>query len=181
MAGGSRAYAVGGSRLCEARRRSAGLAKPRPAVAWRASQSLDPPYAIIFHHDLTQGANVQNSLAIENIDELRLEQGIDDVELHNEIRALQVGGFVKLTLLTGVRGSVSETLLFRITDRKGSRFRGELAAAPTVSGLSGVAIGLIIHILGSAYPFRSSLPAGPRTREDSQKRVIVPYLCEVLG
>ena len=84
---------------------------------------------------------MQNSLAIENIDELRLEQGIDDVELHNEIRALQVGGFVKLTLLTGVRGSVSETLLFRITDRKGSRFRGELAAAPTVSGLSGVGIG----------------------------------------
>ena len=40
-------------------------------------------------------------LQIENIDEMRRREGIDDVALRDEIRGLKVGDFVKLTLLSG--------------------------------------------------------------------------------
>jgi hypothetical protein len=67
---------------------------------------------------------------IENIDEMRRCQGIDDVELHEAIRELGVGDVVKLTFLDSDNPSAHETLLVRITSRSGSVFRGKLADTP---------------------------------------------------
>ncbi len=65
-------------------------------------------------------------IEIENIDELRLVEGIDDVELHDDIARLQVGDYVRLTFLGG--SSLRETLLVRITRIRGGQFRGRLAS-----------------------------------------------------
>ena len=44
---------------------------------------------------------MRNPVEIENIEEMRRREGIDDVELRSEIRDLQVGDSVRLTLMTG--------------------------------------------------------------------------------
>src|SRR5436309_2910036 len=46
---------------------------------------------------------MRNSVEIENIEAMRLLEGIDDVELREGIRGLAVGDLVKLTLLAGGR------------------------------------------------------------------------------
>jgi hypothetical protein len=76
---------------------------------------------------------------IENIDELRRREGIDDAVLREEIRGLAIGDFVRLTLLTGPRSF--ETLAVRITRIRGSVFRGKLASRPASSGLAGLRAG----------------------------------------
>ena len=76
---------------------------------------------------------MQNNLEIENIEEMRLQQGIDDVDLRIEIRELHVGDFVKLTFLTGK--TTFETVLVRITSIRGSAFRGKLAQRPASARL----------------------------------------------
>ena len=61
----------------------------------------------------------------ENIEEMRRSAGIDDVELREAIRRLQVGDSVKLTL--SVSGSFpGEPVIIRITSIKGNVFRGKL-------------------------------------------------------
>ena len=75
-----------------------------------------------------------NTVEIENIEELRRQEGIDDVELRIEIRSLHAGDFVKLTFLIGTTSF--ETLLVRITSIRGSAFRGKLVKRPTSRGLS---------------------------------------------
>jgi hypothetical protein len=68
---------------------------------------------------------------IENIEAMRLRQGIDDVELREAVRQLRVGDSVKLTLLTGTEPLKSETVLVRITRIRGAAFQGELVQRPT--------------------------------------------------
>jgi len=85
---------------------------------------------------------MRKSVEIENIEEMRRRQGIDDVELREEIRGLQVGDFVHLTLLTsGMKSFAGETLVVRITRISGSAFRGKLANRPVSTGLSNLRIG----------------------------------------
>jgi hypothetical protein len=67
-------------------------------------------------------------IEIENIDELRRQEGIDDVELHADIGRLRVGDHVRLTFLSGV--NLRETLPVRITSIQGRLFRGRLARPP---------------------------------------------------
>jgi hypothetical protein len=71
---------------------------------------------------------------IQNIEEMRLRAGIDDVELRSEIRGLHVGDVVKLTFLAGTTSY--ETLSVRITRINGSAFRGRLADSPIAPALS---------------------------------------------
>jgi hypothetical protein len=80
-----------------------------------------------------------HTVEIENIEEIRRQQGIDDVDLRVEMRALKAGDMVKLTLLAAA-GSF-ETLLVRITSVRGSAFRGKLVKRPTLSGLSKLGAG----------------------------------------
>src|SRR4051794_12299675 len=81
-----------------------------------------------------KGPSVRNPVEIENIEEMRRREGIEDVELREEIRGLRVGDIVKLTFLTGSHSF--ETLLVRITSIRGAAFRGKLANGPTSAGLS---------------------------------------------
>jgi hypothetical protein len=60
---------------------------------------------------------------IEDIEAARLAQGIDDVELRLEVRALRVGDVVRLTFLAGKAPVTREV---RITQIRGSDFRGKL-------------------------------------------------------
>jgi hypothetical protein len=79
---------------------------------------------------------MRQPIAIENIEEMRRREGIKDVELRKAIRGLEVGDFVKITLLTGAPSSAGETLLVEITGIKGREFLGKLTSRPTSAGLS---------------------------------------------
>ena len=80
-----------------------------------------------------------NVIEIENIEQIRLQEGIDDIDLRKEIRQLRVGDLVKLTLLTGATSF--ETLMVRITSVQGSAFRGQLTKKPASSGLADLSVG----------------------------------------
>ncbi len=100
---------------------------------------------------------------IENIEEKRRRVGIDDVVLQADIRALAVGDLVKLTLLTGTASFAGETVLVRITNIRGSAFRGRLAVRPTSPGLAGLRV-------GSAVAFRAAhIHSLPRGREVDER------------
>lgn len=71
---------------------------------------------------------------IENIEELRRRQGIDDVDLRKQIRGLGIGDCVKLTLFTGPTSF--ETVLVRITSIRGQELRGKLVNKPASNALS---------------------------------------------
>ena len=77
-----------------------------------------------------------DAIQIENIEAIRLQEGIDDVDLRAEIRALKAGDQVKLTLLTGAGGT--ETILVRITSVRDLAFRGKLVKKPKSSSLTGL-------------------------------------------
>jgi hypothetical protein len=84
---------------------------------------------------------MRNPIEIENIEEVRRRAGIEDVELREEIRKLEIGDLVKLTLLTGTKSSAGETLLVRITSIRGAAFRGKLIARPTSTDLAKLRVG----------------------------------------
>src|SRR5437764_5227311 len=98
-----------------------------------------------------------DDVLIENIEALRRREGIDDVELREDIRALAVGDLVRLTLLPRDRSLAGETLVVRITDISGSSFQGKLARRPASKGLADLRTGV-------AIPFTAdhihSLPKG---------------------
>jgi hypothetical protein len=73
-------------------------------------------------------------IEIEDIEEKRRQEGIEDVELREEIRGLRVGDLVKLTFVAGP--GTLETLFVRITSIHGAAFRGRLTAGPTHAGLA---------------------------------------------
>jgi hypothetical protein len=104
---------------------------------------------------------MRNPVEIEDIEEMRRREGIDDVELRIEIRGLHVGDFVKLTLLTGTKSPGGETVLVRITNIRGSAFRGTLSSPPVSPGLSTLRVGspvafttTHIHSLAKGQPAR---------------------------
>jgi hypothetical protein len=84
---------------------------------------------------------MRNEVEIENIEEMRSQQGIEDLELRKEIGALRIGNCVNLTLLTGKAALAGETVLVRITQIKGRAFRGKLAARPVSTGLANLKVG----------------------------------------
>ena len=64
---------------------------------------------------------MRKSVEIENIEAMRFNEGINDVELREEIRSLAVGDFVKLTFLSGSPAK-GESLLVQITSIEGAPF-----------------------------------------------------------
>ena len=84
-------------------------------------------------------------MEIEDIQQLRWKQGIEDVELHAEISGLQVGDSVNLTFRADKESIAGETLLVRITSIKGCAFRGKLAAKPARIGLSDLRVGSLVR------------------------------------
>jgi hypothetical protein len=98
------------------------------------------------------------SVVIENIEEMRLRQGIHDDELRQTVLRLRVGDVVKLTFSTTKMTCAGETLLVRVTQIKGELFRGKLADRPALPALSSLRV-------GSSVVFKSehihSVPRGP--------------------
>jgi len=82
-----------------------------------------------------------NTVRIENIEEMRRREGIDDVTLRDDIRALAVGDFVRLTLIPREPFSGGETLLVQITAISGASFQGQLARRPASKGLASLRTG----------------------------------------
>ena len=82
-----------------------------------------------------------DTVEIEDIDSLRRQSGVDDVELRDEIRGLHAGDLVKITFRSSAKPSAPETLPVRITSVRGERFRGALARQPASAALAGLAVG----------------------------------------
>jgi hypothetical protein len=82
---------------------------------------------------------------IEDIQQLRWKQGIEDLELHAGISGLQVGDAVNLTFRADKESIAGETLPVRITRIKGCAFRGKLAAKPARIGLSNLRVGSLVR------------------------------------
>jgi hypothetical protein len=78
---------------------------------------------------------------LENIEEMRRQQGIDDVELRKEIRGLKIGAVVKLTHLIGAGELAGEVFLVRITSIRGSKFRGKVTSQPASADPSELVVG----------------------------------------
>jgi hypothetical protein len=95
--------------------------------------------------------SMRNPVEIEDIEEMRRREGINDVELREEIRGLKIGDFVKLTLLTHTGSFAGETLLVRITRIRGCTFRGKLAMKPAFIGLSKLRVGSPINFTTTPY------------------------------
>ena len=79
------------------------------------------------------------SILIENIDEARRREGIDDVVLRNEIVRLKAGDQVRLSVSSD--GRQFEMLAVRITSLKGSVLRGKLLENPRSRGLAELTAG----------------------------------------
>ncbi len=80
---------------------------------------------------------------LEDIEELRRQAGIDDLELRQAIRSLGKGDFVKLTAVTGQ--ATFETLVVRITSVRANAFRGKLARRPVSKCLAKLGDSAPIH------------------------------------
>ena len=104
-----------------------------------------------------KGAAVRDTVEIENIEQLWREQGIDDVELRQEIRGLRKGDLVRLTLLNAARPCAGETLLVRITSIRGAVYRGKLAGKPLSPALANVRPGVLLAFTADHI---HSLPRG---------------------
>jgi hypothetical protein len=100
---------------------------------------------------------------IENIEDMRRREGIVDVELQNDIRALHIGDVVRLTLLSQAKSLASETVFVRITSIRGDDFRGKLANRPACSGLSKLRVGTpVIFTKAHIHSLPKALPAKGR-------------------
>jgi len=87
---------------------------------------------------------MSHTVEIENIEKMRSQAGIEDDELREDICRLQVGDYVKLTLLTDNDRLRSETILVRITSMPNGAYRGKLAETPETLGDSTIRAGSFV-------------------------------------
>jgi len=96
----------------------------------------------------------------ENIEEMRQNAGIDDIELRDAIRRLQVGDWVKLTV--SINGSFpGDPLFIRITSIKGNLFRGKLAQPGRAARRAKLTTESVLTFTGEQI---HSIPNRPRTK-----------------
>jgi hypothetical protein len=100
-------------------------------------------------------------IEIEDIEYLRRQNGIYDVELQEKIKNLRAGSIVRLTFLGGPRAAA--TLSVRITSIGPESFRGTLTQASTTAGLTELKIGGRISF--TAEHIHSILGATRNTRK----------------
>ena len=87
---------------------------------------------------------MKSLIEIENIEGMRRHEGIDDVELREEVRRLRIGDLVHLTFRIGTKSCAGETLLVRITGTKGGAFRGKLSDRPVSADLAKLHVGSLV-------------------------------------
>jgi hypothetical protein len=78
---------------------------------------------------------------IENIEEMRLREGIDDVELRKAIRILRTGDCVFLTIMNAGASGTGEKVSVKITHIGENGFRGKLASRPFSADLAELTVG----------------------------------------
>ncbi len=88
------------------------------------------------------------AVEIENIEEMRRQVGIDDAELHAEIRGLRPGDQVRLTFLVGSKPPVSATVVVQVVSIRGGVFQGRLQKRPAGSGTLGVKLSSTVTFTG---------------------------------
>lgn len=100
---------------------------------------------------------------LEDIEAMRLEVGIDDISLRDDIRALRAGDLVKLTAKVANRPPPGEPLLVRVT-RVGARaFHGKLTHAARLSRLAaGSAVRFTAAHVHSVVKEPADAPSPPR-------------------
>ncbi len=106
---------------------------------------------------------MRSPIEIEDIEAKRHREGIEDIELAEEIRGLRVGDLIKLTFLVG--SHTFETLSVRITSIRGPTFRGKLTNGPTVKGLLSLRVGSLVAFTAAHI---HSLPRKQPTHEQQQ-------------
>jgi hypothetical protein len=99
---------------------------------------------------------VRPAVLIENIVGMRRRAGIDDADLRDAIRRLEVGNLVRVTLRADQSASW-EVVAVRITEIGAAGFRGVLAGRPTAKGLSSLGSGFA---LGFTSDHIHSIPNG---------------------
>jgi hypothetical protein len=82
---------------------------------------------------------MSNRIRIEDIEGMRREAGIDDVDLHKAIARLRTGDHVHLTFRVG--NGTPETLLVRVTSINAANYEGELVQAPATASLQTMQVG----------------------------------------
>jgi hypothetical protein len=87
---------------------------------------------------------MKSTIEIENIEELRRREGIDDAELREEVRRLRVGDLVRLTVRLSTKSCGGETLMVRITGINEGSFRGKLLEAPVSADLAKLHVGSLV-------------------------------------
>ena len=112
---------------------------------------------------------MRNPVRIEDIEGMRRQAGIDDVELREEVRRLEIGDLVKLTFLTSINSFGGETLVVRVTQIHGRTFRGKLLNRPVSAGLRALRAGSSVgftaaHIHSVAGKSGPAQPRGRRRR-----------------
>jgi hypothetical protein len=104
---------------------------------------------------------MRQRVIIQDIEDMRRQQGIEDVELREEVRGLGVGDLVRLTFLTGAGPFAGETLLVRITSIRGPGYRGKLASGPAPTGQLRLRVGALVTFTAAHI---HSLPTGQSAR-----------------
>ncbi len=89
----------------------------------------------------------KSPVMLENIEDMRLQEGIVDHVLRKAIKGLKVGDLVKLTFLFGADSTTGETLSVRITEITRGAFRGELAERPASAALSEIRVGVSVEFM----------------------------------
>jgi hypothetical protein len=84
---------------------------------------------------------MNKAVEIEDIEEMRRQAGIDDVELREAIRRLHPGDLVRLTFVATAAPAARETVRVRITGARGREFLGRLADRPNSPGLAALRAG----------------------------------------
>lgn len=105
------------------------------------------------------------AVELENIEEMRLEAGIDDAGLREELRTLRAGDAVRLTARVASRSSPGEYLLVRVTSIKGGVFRGKLERGGRLSLLkAGALLTFTACHIHSVASRRAAATPAPRAR-----------------
>jgi hypothetical protein len=86
---------------------------------------------------------VRKHFEFENIEALRRQLGIDDVELRQAIRELRIGDIVKMSVATETP-CAGQTLRVRITRIEGLAFRGKVATLPAGAARTPLRVGAAI-------------------------------------
>jgi hypothetical protein len=73
---------------------------------------------------------------LENIERLRQDAGIDDVDLRKNVGHLSVGDIVHLTVLDTQQVRSGEVIDVRILEIRGPKFRGLVVGAPRSAAFS---------------------------------------------